>query len=150
MINIKKKKKMFVYLSSDANTSHYDDNSSTSFRVKLPSIVQLKPLGGWSVALMDIRMPPLADNYKPGHLSVLSSICKPSVVNSTLKPVLQRLFLEDVKDWPVTIKVPRYVQINCESLKEIDIHLIDSEGNPPSFQPGKLTCTLHIKKSGKS
>ena len=137
---------MFIYLSSDANTDYFNDNSPSSFRIKLPRNVQLKPLGKWTVALLDIHIPPFAQNYKPHHLSILSSICKPTAVNSTLKPVLQRLYAEDITDWPVTIKVPRYVTINSDSLDNIDIYLLDNLGNSPSFADGKLTCTLHIKK----
>ena len=142
---------MFLYVSSDTCQEIYPGNSSTHFRVKLPKPIKLKNFGEWSIALMDIDIPKLAEDYKPKFFVIHSSLCTPTVFQASLKPVLHRLFYTQIKTGrPLTIDNPRYVPLNTKSLDIIDLYITDDQGLTPSFRPGSSTCTLHLSKTEPS
>lgn len=136
---------MFVFLSSDANTNYFADNSPTSFRVKLPSQITLSPPGEWTVALVDVCTPKLATGYKTDFITINSPICQPCIVNSSLAPILHRFYFRELKKGgAVIIDRPRYVTVNTDSFDHLHIYLLDSDGAKPSFSNGDLQCTLHF------
>lgn len=139
---------MYIYLTSTASLEYFPNNSVTSFRVKLPKPLNLKPLGRYSVALLDIDLPKFQQNYAAKHITLFSNMCQHSVSDNTLKPILHRLFFADLRSGrPQILQSPRYVGLNSENLDIIEIYLLDELNQPPSFRPGQLSCTLHIEES---
>lgn len=139
---------MYIYISSEQSDNYFQDNTSVAFRIKLPRRLRLSPRGQWSIAVLDIDLPRLSDDYKSNYLFIHCNSCEPSVYNSSLSPILNRLyFYQFSKGKPVTFDTPRYVPLTIDSMDTIDIYLTDSDGNSPSFKPGHVACTLHITQN---
>lgn len=137
---------MYIYLTSTASDDYFSNNSVTNFRVKLPKALKLAPFGHYAVALVDIDLPKLRQNYTSKHISIYSSICQPSITDSGLKPILHRVFYSYLRSGrPLSLDPLRYVPLNTDSLDVLDMYLLDDTNVPPSFRPGQLSCTLHIK-----
>ena len=138
---------MFVYVSSDVDSGNYfHGNTPTSFRVKLPGRINFLPQGKWEVALLDIDLPRPLDKYNSIYVCINSSICKPSPFNSSLTPILNRVYFNQIsRGAPVYFDNPRYIPLSVDSLDIIDIYLTDSSGANPSFKQGKVNGTLHFR-----
>lgn len=135
-------KTMYIFLSSDASKSIYAENKPASFRTKLSRSLILQ--GAHEIALINIRIPKLKAGYKTEYIIIKSSICQDSLIDSSQGPLLARIF--DTSYRYEDIAQPCYVPLNAEILHTIDIYLLDSKGTAPSFEPGQLYCTLHIRK----
>lgn len=139
---------MYFFLTSDSNREYYPANTVNSFRVKLPNHFSLHTSDNWSVALLDISLPRLTTGYTPDFITVNSPLCHPSVVNSSLQPILRRFYYKEIGENPVIIPdSPHYMTINTASLDDIHIYLSDHNGSQPSFESGRVCCTLHFKKN---
>ena len=138
-------KDLYLYISSNTSKDIYPDNRAANFRVRLPQTLYLQ--GSWSIALVDIDMPKLSDNYKPQHIIFQSSVCKPCVHKDSLDPIIQRLYYSEIrKGQAVYIAQPRYLLVNNSILEVFDMHITDDLGNKVSFKEGSLECTLHLMK----
>lgn len=139
---------MYIYLTSTSSTEFFSFNSITNFKVKLPKTLKLTPFGNFSVALLDIDLPKLQQNYSAKYITLYTSICQPSISETGLKPVLHRIYFSHFRSGkPLTFFPLKYISLNTEALDVIDLYLIDDTGRPPSFRPGQLSCTLHIKEN---
>ena len=141
---------MYLYLNSSSHKRLFPSNIASNFTVKTPKVLDVSPSGGCSIALLDIELPEFADNYKTKYISVYCSLCQPSLHGAELRPVLTRLYFNDVKHGgPFRFDTPRYIPLNTGSLNYFNIFILDDKDLPPSFNVRELLCTLHItKKNG--
>lgn len=140
---------MYLYLSTKKNGSDEIPNVKNLYELvfKLPKSIKLAPFGDWSIALVDIDLPKLEENYRPQYLVIFSSVCAPCVFQQDLKPVMQNLYYFQIRsNKPIIFENPRYVKINKEALDTIDLYITDENGDSPSFKNRTLACTLHIRK----
>ena len=136
---------MYLYVSSGQSDQFFLVNTTSAFRVILPKRLNLTPRGRWRVAILDIDLPRFQDNYKTAYITINSSVCEPSFVNTALRPTLNRVYFNDLlRGRPVTFDSPRYVKLTGDGLDVIDIYLTDSNGESPSFTRGTVACTLHL------
>lgn len=133
---------MYIYLSSGDSQHIFPDNRPTSFRVRLSRPLNLHT--PHEIALVDAVFPKFKDGYRTGYITVKSSLCEDSLIDSTLSPVLARIFSPNQRT--VDIYQPRYMHLNTSHIYTIDIHLSDTQGQEPSFETGLFYCTLHIRK----
>lgn len=137
----------YLYISSSSHEDLYPTNSPADFKVKLSRGVKAVNFNQWSVALIDIDLPPLRAGYKPSYITILGSFCTPTHYFTSLQPVLQRLYFPQLKKGrPLSIDIPRYVRVNTDGLDVVRLYLQDDQGHPPSFERGELTCTLHLQR----
>lgn len=101
----------------------------------------------YEISLIQLSLPSFQKDYSPKYIDIYSSFCKQSVVNDAEKQLLNRAFLPEIEA-PSCIRFgnPHYVPTNAEQLHVLDIHLLDDEGEKPSFQDGEVYCTLHLRK----
>ena len=139
---------MYLYLSNNQSDQLYSGNTASMFRIKLPTKIDVQPRGEWEVAILDIDLPALSEKYSPSYITINSKICISSVFNSTMRPMLNRVYGNELlKGSPHYFDCPRYVPLSVESLEHVDIYLIDSKGITPSFKEGQVSCTLHIRQN---
>ena len=135
---------MYIYIDSSNSTPYFDDNTVTSFRIKLPK--QLKLYGRWEVALVEIDLPSLAANYDTDYITVNTSLCTESVINGGLRPMLRRLYRDQLRHGRIiTFSKPYYVPVNADEVDVIAIYLIDASNGKPAFLTQQLYCTLHVR-----
>lgn len=140
-------KELYLYISSKSCEHLYPDNDSSNFRVRLPTVIRLQGTKPWSVALLDIDLPKPETDYKPVYIVLSSSVCAPTVYHTTLQPVLQRIYFQEIKSGkPLRFEAPRYVPVNIASLEIFDLCIFDDKGQRPSFKSGHLSCTLHLRQ----
>ena len=136
---------MYIYLSSNQSDNFFIGNTASGFRVKLPKTLYLHGKSQWYLAILDIDLPPFSNTYKTNYITINSSICEPSTVNTSLFPILNRVYFNQLsKDNFVVFDTPRYVRLSVDVLDTIDIYLKDSTSNAPSFDEGQVSCTLHL------
>ena len=134
-----------MYLSSDSCREIYPYNTANDFRVKLPQTLQLHSAEKWTIAILDIDLPRLEDEYKPHYITLESSVCTPSVYTNGLRPVLQRLYFSQIKKGsPIIFSNPRYVPLNTSTIDVLDMYITDSSGRKASLKQGAVECTLHL------
>jgi hypothetical protein len=140
-------KEMYLYLSSDSCKEIYPSNAPDEFRVRLPQALHLSEPDSWSLAILDVHLPRFSTGYKPKFIVFESTVCTPSVYESSLRPILQRLYFHELRrGLPVRILSPRYVTVNTKDLHTFDLYLRDENGSRISFNSGHLSCTLHLVK----
>lgn len=140
-------RELYLYLSSNSCKDIYPSNNANAFRVKLPQTLHLYEAEKWSVALLDINLPKLEEGYKPGYITLESSVCKPSVYKNGSRQVLHRLYFSQIrKGSPIMISSPRYVQLNVSHIDTFDMCITDSSGQIEPFKKGTVDCTLHLLK----
>ena len=136
---------MYIYVSSHQSNEYFTDNTAVAFRVRLPKRLNLQQSWEWSLAILDISLPKFTDEYKTDYITINSRTCEPSIVNTALQPILNRIFTKELQEGsPVTFDTPRYVRLTQDILDTVDIYLTDSQGRAPSFTPGHVSCTLHL------
>lgn len=134
---------LYLHLTSDCNLDIFPENTANAFRVKLPQTLELN--GVWTIALLDVDMPKLVEDYKPKWITLQSTLCAPSVYKTDWKPVLQRFYYYHVKKGsPLVMERPRYVLVNSRNIDFIDLFILDESGEKASFKRGHLSCTLHL------
>ena len=139
------RKELYLYVTSQSSDDIYPNNDPSHFRLSLPQLIKLE--GTWFISLVDIDLPKLKENYKPSYLVISSSACTPSFYENSLRPVLQRFYFGEVRSGrPLRFDPPRYVMVNSESIHSLEFRITDDEGEKPSFKPGKVSCTLHLRK----
>lgn len=139
-------KEVYLYISSNSSKDIYPSNSANDFRVKLPQSIYLNHShGSWAIGLLDLDLPQFDDGYKPQFITLESSSCVSSVYRSSLKPILQLLYLSEIrKGKPIRIANPRYVKLNTRQIDSLDLYFRDDTGHKPSFKDGPVNLTLHI------
>lgn len=138
-----------MYISSNTCKDIFPGNNAANFIVKLPQPLYLR--GKWTIALLDVDMPKLSDNYKPQYIILQSSVCTPCIYNECLSPIIQRLYYSEVrKGQPIYVTNPRYLTVNNNILQNFDMYITDDQGNKASFKDGTLECTLHLMKEDDS
>ena len=135
---------MYIYAENGMGT--YKDDDPANFRIDLGTTIELE--GSWEMALLDIDLPTMKKGYNPIFLTLYSDVCSESIEDGVQRPVLHRVFKADFKGGKaLTITTPRYVPINSKSIRNIHIYILDYRGEKPSFQQGRTTCTLHLRKA---
>lgn len=136
---------MYIYTTSLENPSYFSGNKPSHFRVKLPKTLRRTQGHQWRMALLDICIPEFSDKYTTEYITVNCNICEESIDNTTLKPILNRLYTKQMTHGRVvTCDNPRYVSVTVSVLDTLDINLTDSQGGQPSFAKGNVSCTLHL------
>jgi hypothetical protein len=140
---------MYFYISSVQQPLYFNENSSNSFRVKLPVRLSAQTGEDFELALLDIQMPAFTPKSVPQYITINSQICQPSVLESHLQPVLYKLSvdLKDADKNSITIDQPRYIPLNVRDVDVLDIYIKDSDGQPASFAEGHTSCTLHLRRT---
>ena len=133
---------MYIHISNNQTKDFFAKSKPSDFRAKLPYTVNLDPDVKYEVALVDIMMPAFETGYKPEYLIVCSSICEPSIIDLSLRPILRRLKPDEIGK-SVDFVATRYVNLATASFDLIDIYLSDQTGAQPSFLKGSLYATLH-------
>lgn len=140
-------KDAYFYLSSSSGLDINPQNSVSNFRVQLPQTLRLDPSFKWSVAILDIDLPKFDEEYHAKYITIESGICTSSGYKNGLRPVLQRLYFDDVKKGrPINITNPRYVALNKTNIDSVDFLITDNRDNKPPFKQGSVECTLHISR----
>jgi len=138
-----------LYLSSRSDLQLYPENTSASFRVRLPDPIKIPESEKWTIALLDLDLPRCESSYKPSFITIHSTLCTSSVLGPARQPVLQRVYYQDIKSGrPFRFETPRYVPLNVAFLEVLDVSLYDEQGQRPTFKTGVLNCTLHLRKTG--
>ena len=136
---------MYIYLSSNQSDNFFIGNSPAGFRVKLPKVLYLSEKSHWHLAILDIDLPQFNQSYTTDYITINSSLCEPSVLNGSLCPILNRVYVKQlIKNSSVFFDAPRYVRLSVDVIDTVDIYLRDSTGNIPSFKEGTVSCTLHL------
>lgn len=136
---------MYIYLSSNGSKSVYPDNQVTSFRTRLSRPITLH--GEYEIAVISLVFPEFRTGYKPVYVTLNSTLCENSFIDTSQGSVLARIFAPSNKY--IEFAYPRYVRLNTQVLHVIDMDLLDSEGRPPSFGSGEFYCALHVRKCQK-
>ena len=134
-----------MYIYAESGTDLYKENDPSDFRIDLGSALELK--GDWEVAVLDIDIPKMKKNYSPLYINLYSNICSESIMDGIQRPILYRLFKGNFRGGKaLSITTPRYVPLKSNSLRTIGIYILDHKGEKPSFESGRTTCTLHLRK----
>ena len=135
---------MYIYADSEYSKKCFNENTTASFRIKLPK--QLKLYGRWEVALLEVDMPKLDSSYQSDHVDINTPLCDENIVNDALRPILRRIYKDQLKQVKhLSFTNPIYVPVNVIEVDVIHIYLTDASRAPPSFQPGPLYCVLHLR-----
>lgn len=101
--------------------------------------------GTWSVGLLDIFLPQTSNSFTSKYIDVLTHICRPGIVNTTLSPILNRIYIPQMlNNGYVSFDTPKYIPVSMSPVDFIDIILVDDKGQGISFEDSTLTCTLHF------
>ena len=135
---------MYIYIDSNGSQTYFNDNKAVAFRIKLPKL--LKFYGQWEVALAELDMPQLESGYQTDYITLNTSLCTESVFNDSLRPVLRRIYKDQLKQTRhISYVTPYYVPVNAVEVDTIYVYLTDARQAQPSFQKGPLYCTLHLR-----
>lgn len=134
-----------MYIFAESGKGLHKENDPADFRIDLGTTLQLD--GKWEIALLDIDLPTMTKKYQPMYITLFSNICSESIDDGVQRPILYRLFKSSFrsgKAW--SIENPRYIPLSASSVRTIRVYLLDHRREKPSFQQGRTTCTLHLKK----
>ena len=126
----------YFHLSSEDSKNFHPSNTPLDFTVELPAPLYLE--GEWEVALLDIDFDDwLSDLY------VFCDMCKHSVYEGILQPVLRRVPKFGLDTMPQY--VPVQVTYSCY-LKKIHVYIKESTLTDGSYLTKPTTCTLQLRK----
>lgn len=135
---------MYIYLTSNGSQTFFSENSSTEFRIRLSRPVTV--YGRWEIAILQVSLPHFKSGYSPAYIDISTSVCLPSILNGSEKPILNRIFFTEIIEGAcIRFHRPYYLTVNTENLHVIDINLYDDKGDKPSFDDGEVCCTLHLR-----
>ena len=124
---------MYLFLSSSDCKKSHPNNNAWDFTVDLTTYLQLNDI--WECALTDINY---AGDF--GDLYVFTDLCASSYVNNSYLPILRVTSSASVFNAPYFIEIPR------NFIERIRVYIRTRNGNPPSFTPEHLTCTLRLRR----
>ena len=135
-------KQFYVYISSADSTDYFPDNEPSKFTVKLPETLRLR--GKWQLALCEIQYPSIQKKKKkPEQLLILCDLCQDSIVGEKRLPVLRRMRYEEPGN--TSFGIFYYVSLKTQEADRITVYIKTEKGEEPSFESGKLLCTLHFQ-----
>ena len=137
----------YIYIRSSQNDDIFPDNTASNFRIVLPKVAQLEPLGAWCVSVVDIKLPHFTRGYKTDFIRVEMDCCEAIMDETSLRPTLIKIDFSEVERGRfVQTFDHRYIPLTPNSLQTLSFSLTDSENARPSFALGSVYCTLHINK----
>ena len=133
-------KELYLYITTQTSEDIYPNNEATYFRAKLPQILKLE--GTWHIALLDIDLPKLKDDYKPDFLVVSCSTCEPNYYYGPY----YNYFGEVKSGRALRFDSPRYVRVNSRYANTIKFRIRDNRDEIPSVKQGQVICILHLRQ----
>lgn len=125
---------MYLFLASTDCLVSHPANNPWDFTINLNQYVHLK--GTWECALMDIDY-----DGPASELYIFSDLCSDSYVTDSYLPLLR------IVKRSGSFKNPFYVSIPRDFVDRIRVYIRLKDGQPPSFTPNRLRCTLRIRES---
>ena len=138
----------YIDLCSTQSDNAFPDNTNSSFRISLPKNISLFPEEGWCVALVDMKLPQLANDYKTDFIRIEMLECQTSVDCTQIRPTLFKAYnFETDRGQHICPNPLRYVGLMSSKLNILHFNLTGSSGAAISFAPGSVYCTLHVIKA---
>lgn len=138
---------MFLHISSDQCQDLFPENSSSSFKVKLPRTLYFPKNECWFISLVDIKVPRLKDSPSPPYVLVSTPLCDPSIVGQQLIPVLYRFYESQISRGKCAVPAnERQLAVTTDQLSVIEVHITNPSGQNVSFRPGKSYLTLRLTR----
>ena len=132
-----------VYIRSDECDDYFKDNQPYKFKVHLKNPLILK--GFWTVALQEFycTIPSKAKNDEVLHL--FCNICKESIIDGELKPILRRIPSTKKSQWLHTFNTPYHLPVLKQEIYEIEFYIETANGQLASFLIQPLMITLRFR-----
>ena len=132
-----------VYIRSDECDDYFKDNQAYKFKVHLKNPLILK--GFWTVALEEFycTIPSKARNEEVLYL--FCNICKESIIDGELKPILRRIHSTKKSQWLHTFTTTFQLPVLKQEIYEMEFYIETTKRQLASFLSEPLMITLRFR-----